>query len=414
MASDSRAELDAVKPIGRLDTVGPSGFDDEIFSKRPIYAMSLVVLMGFLLAAGAANLYSASGGDALFYSHMKQMCIGLGIFALLAWLVQPKHLNAAAHWLYGALCLALIAVLVMGHIGWGARRWITIGPFSGQPSEMAKIAIAIVGARFFSEQKLNHPYRLRDLWLLALLVGFMFVLIFPEPDLGTATFLILIVAAQMSFMQIAWRSIATVASAVAVTIPLGWHFLLLDYQKTRILSFLDPSYEPQGKGYNVLQSLIAIGSGGMYGKGYMHGTQTHLKFLPMSHSDFIFSVFAEEHGFLGGSLLVLSFAALGFLALLIARQSKNTFSSLLAVGLGAFMFLEFAINVAMVLRMFPVKGLPLPFFSAGGSNLLTSCAVIGILLSIDRDNRGRFQLRHSHLPRAKRSWTAPSEPGERG
>lgn len=398
MPTESRAEVDAIKSVTRLDelTSSRSG-DDEIFARRPVYTIVLLVLMAFMLAAGAANLYSASGGDAMFFSHMKQMAVGLVGFALLAFVIQPKHLNASAYWIYGLIAVGLVAVLVMGHIGWGARRWITLGPVNGQPSELAKIAIAIVGARFFAEAKLNAAYRLRDLWLLGLLTGLMFVLIFPQPDLGTASFLVLIVASQVFFMSIDWRSVAMIASGVAVTLPLGWHFLLHDYQKIRILAFLDPNYDTQGKGYNVLQSLIAVGSGGVYGKGFMNGTQTHLKFLPMSHSDFIFSVFAEEHGFLGGSLLLLSFAALGSVALLIARQSKNTFSALLAIGLGAFLFIEFAINVAMVLRMFPVKGLPLPFFSAGGSNLIVSCAAIGILISIDRDNRGKFRNRQLHV-----------------
>ena len=397
MSHDSRAATDAIKPVSRLEEVGTSRMDDEIFTRRPVYAISLVVLMGFLLMAGATNLYSASGGDAMFYSHMKQMAVGLAIFSGLAFLVQPKHLNASAYWLYATICASLVAVLVMGHIGWGARRWITIGPINGQPSEVAKIIVAIVAARFFAEMQQSRAFRLRDLWFLALLVGIMFVLIFPQPDLGTASFLVLIVCTQICFIQIDWRSIAMLGSAAAITLPLGWRFLLLDYQKTRILSFLDPNYDTQGKGYNVLQSLIAVGSGGIYGKGFMNGTQTHLKFLPMSHSDFIFSVFAEEHGFLGSSLLLLSFAGLGCLALLIGRQAKNTFSALLAVGLGAFLFIEFAINVAMVLRMFPVKGLPLPFFSAGGSNLIVSCAAIGILISIDRDNRGKFRNRHMHV-----------------
>lgn len=397
MPIDSRAEIDAIKPVSRTIDVASSRRDDEIFARRPIYTISLLVLMTFLLIAGALNLYSASGGDAMFYSHMKQMSIGLGLFIVLAFVIQPKHLSASAYWFYGLICLALVGVLVGGHIGWGARRWLQFGPISGQPSELGKIAIAMVGARFFAEMQQMAAYRLRDLWLLALLVGVMFVLIFPQPDLGTASFLVLIVCTQICFMPIEWRSVAMLFSGAAITLPIGWHFLLLGYQKTRILSFLDPSYEPQGKGYNVQQSLVAVGSGGMYGKGFMHGTQTHLKFLPMSHSDFIFSVFAEEHGFLGGSLLLLSFAALASLALLIAKQSKNTFSALLAVGLGAFLFIEFAINVAMVLRMFPVKGLPLPFFSAGGSNLIVSCAAIGILISIDRDNRGKFRNRHLHV-----------------
>ncbi len=397
MPIESRAEIDAIKPVSRSIDAPSSRRDDEIFARRPIYTISLLVLMTFLLIAGALNLYSASGGDAMFYSHMKQMSIGLGMFIVLAFVIQPKHLSASAYWFYGLICIALVGVLVGGHVGWGARRWLQFGPISGQPSELGKIAIAMVAARFFAEMQQMTAYRLRDLWLLAVLVMFMFVLIFPQPDLGTASFLVLIVCTQICFMPIEWRSVAMLFSGAAITLPIGWHFLLLDYQKTRILSFLDPSYEPQGKGYNVQQSLVAVGSGGVYGKGFMHGTQTHLKFLPMSHSDFIFSVFAEEHGFLGGSLLLLSFAALASLALLIAKQSKNTFSALLAVGLGAFLFIEFAINVAMVLRMFPVKGLPLPFFSAGGSNLIVSCAAVGILVSIDRDNRGKFRNRHLHV-----------------
>lgn len=398
---EGRAEVDAVKPPSRMldDLRTSSRQEDEIFAKKPVYTMALLILMGFLLITGTVNLYSASGGDALFTAHVKHVCVGLVVFTFLSCFVQPKHLNASTYWVYGAICIMLASVLAIGHIGGGSRRWINFGPLNGQPSELAKIAIAIVAARFFSEVQLNKAYRLRDLWPLGLLVGFCSVLIFPQPDLGTASFLVLIVISQMCFVQLDWRSVIIVASCLAIAMPLGWHFLLLDYQKIRVLSFLDPSYEPQGKGYNVLQSLIAVGSGGVTGKGFMNGTQTHLKFLPMSHSDFIFSVFSEEHGFIGGTTVVLAFTAIACISLLIARQSKSTFSALLAIGLGGFLFIEFAINVAMVLRMFPVKGLPLPFLSFGGSNLITSCAAIGILIAIDRDNRGRFRNRQMHIYR---------------
>lgn len=396
-----RAEVDAVKSSSRMleDFKASSRHEDEIFTQKPVYTIALLILMGFLLITGTFNLYSASGGDALFTAHVKHVCAGLLVFVPIACFLQPKHLNASTYWFYGVICVMLAAVLFIGHIGGGSRRWINLGPLNGQPSELAKIAIAMVAARFFSEIQLSTAYRLRDLWPLGMLVGFCSVLIFPQPDLGTASFLVLIVMAQMCFVQLNWRSVTIVASALAVALPLGWQFLLLDYQKIRVLSFLDPSYEPQGKGYNVLQSLIAVGSGGVTGKGFMNGTQTHLKFLPMSHSDFIFSVFSEEHGFIGGISVILAFTAIACISLLIARQSKSTFSALLAIGLGAFLFIEFAINVAMVLRMFPVKGLPLPFLSFGGSNLMTSCAAIGILITIDRDNRGRFRNRHLQLYR---------------
>lgn len=398
---DVRAEVDAVKPSSRMleDFKASSRNEDEIFARKPVYTIALLILMGFLIVTGTFNLYSASGGDALFTAHVKHVCAGLFVFTIIACFLQPKHLNASTYWFYGIICILLAAVLFIGHIGGGSRRWINLGPLNGQPSELAKIAIAMVAARFFSEIQLNTAYRLRDLWPLGMLVGFCSVLIFPQPDLGTASFLVLIVMSQMCFVQLNWRSVTIVASALAVALPLGWHFLLLDYQKIRVLSFLDPSYEPQGKGYNVLQSLIAVGSGGVTGKGFMNGTQTHLKFLPMSHSDFIFSVFSEEHGFIGGISVILAFTAIACISLLIARQSKSTFSALLAIGLGGFLFIEFAINVAMVLRMFPVKGLPLPFLSFGGSNLITSCAAIGILITIDRESRGRFRNRHLQLYR---------------
>jgi rod shape determining protein RodA len=370
---------------------------DEIYTQRPIYSICLYIFFALAMIAGSINLYSASGGDLLFNTHAKHAIVSVVIFIILVTLIRPKHLIMSTFWVYGAILLLLISVLVIGHIGGGSRRWLNLGPINGQPSELAKIAIAMVTARFFAESRINRPYKLRDIWPLGLLLCLYSGLIFPQPDLGTASFLGLILIAQLCFVRVDFKSFAIVISGILLTIPVLWRFFLLDYQKMRILSFLDPSYEPQGKGYNVLQSLVAVGSGGFYGKGFMNGTQTHLKFLPMSHSDFIFSVFSEEYGFIGSSLVVISFATIGCIALLIAKQSKNTFCSLLAIGLGAFIFIEFAINVAMVLRMFPVKGLPLPFFSFGGSNLITSTIAVALLIVIDRDNRGRFKSRNLHL-----------------
>lgn len=387
-----RQAKDAIQPSSRyLDNWGGKHESADIIVKRPVLTWALVAIFLTLVFFGAVNLYSASGGDSLFYTHLKHMIIAIPSFLVVALLIKPSHLKSTTYWSYGVICFLLIAVLVLGQVGGGSRRWLTLGPLNGQPSELAKIVVAMVAARFFSEMKLNRPYVLRDLWVLMLMVGTLSALIFPQPDLGTGSFLILIVTAQICFINISWRSVAIIGATAAVAIPLAWQFLLLPYQQTRILSFLNPNVDTQGKGYNVLQSLVAIGSGGTYGKGFMNGTQTHLKFLPMSHSDFIFSVFAEEHGFFGASIILLSFALIAYIALLIARQSKSTFSAILAVGLSAFIFIEFAINVAMVLRMFPVKGLPLPFFSFGGSNLITASIAIGILIAIDKDNRVRFK-----------------------
>lgn len=351
----------------------------------------LTALVLSLLAIGGINLFSASGGGPLFYTQLRHIPIGVAVFFVCGWLVKPRHLNTYAYVILGGTVLALIAVLVNGQIGGGSRRWLELGVIRAQPSELAKITVAIVTARFFSTFGLGVTYQLSNLWPLAILIAAVAGLVFPQPDLGTATFLCMIVAAQLCFVNIRWQSIAIMGAVASAAVPLVWHFLLMDYQKYRVLSFFNPALDPQGKGYNSLQSLVAVGSGGLSGKGFMNGTQTQLKFLPMSHSDFIFSVFAEEHGFLGGVALFLMFAAIGYIALEIAREARNAFSSLLAIGLGAFIFLEFTINIAMVLRMMPVKGLPLPFMSYGGSHLLTACAVVGLLIAIDRENRLRYK-----------------------
>jgi len=353
------------------------------------YTALLTSLLVILLTAGAFNLYSASNGSALFYTQLKIIPVGVVLFVITGFWLRPKLLNTHAYWIFAATCVLLAIVLIGGEIGGGSRRWLEIGGFRAQPSELAKIAIAIVTARFIATMGIEMSYSLKDLLPLAALVAIIAGLIFPQPDLGTATLLVLIATAQLCFVHIRWRSIAALGLLAAIALPLIWTFGLMDYQKYRVLTFLNPSMDPQGKGYNSFQSLVAIGNGGTYGTGFMNGTQTHLKFLPMSHSDFIFSVFAEEHGFVGSVLLFLAFTAIAYVALEIARRSKNTFSMLLAVGLGAFVFLEFSINVAMVLRLLPVKGLPLPFMSHGGSNLLTSCVVLGLLVAIDRENRLR-------------------------
>jgi rod shape determining protein RodA len=229
-----------------------------------------------------------------------------------------------------------------------------------------------------------------------------FGLIFPQPDFGTAGLCLMIALAQILFVRLDWRSIAIVVTTGLVAAPLAWMFALKDYQRHRVLNFLDPDIDPQGTGYNALQSLIAVGSGGVSGKGFMQGTQTQLQFLPMSHSDFVFSVFAEEHGFRGAIIVVLLFAGITYVALEIARQARDTFSALLAVGLAAFLFCQAAVNIAMVLHMFPIVGVPLPFFTHGGSILLTVCAAMGLLVSIDRDNVGLTK-KPASLNRSKRA-----------
>jgi len=321
---------------------------------------------------------------------LKHLFIGLVLFGLIGWLLPPRILKTHAYPILILTCLALLLVLILGKIGGGSQRWIVIGPFRGQPSELAKITVAIIVSRFFATSNVRFSYRIQDLWPIAALVGLIIALIFPQPDFGTAGFCLLIAVAQILFVRLNWRSVGLAVAICLASAPIAWTFLLKDYQKSRVLSFLDPTMDPHGKGYNAIQSLIAVGSGGSSGKGFLQGTQTQLQFLPMRHTDFIFSVFAEEHGYWGCTILFLLFAGIAYVGLEIARQSKDTFNALLAVGLTSFIFIEFTINVAMVLRMFPVVGLPLPFFSYGGSALITVCVALGILVSIDRDSLGLF------------------------
>lgn len=366
-------------------TLIPTG---EIREKKSVNTRILIVLWAVGLILGTINLYSGSAGGALFYTQLKHIALGFCLFVFCGWVVQPRHLHAYAYWLFGFVCALLVAVLVLGRVGLGAQRWLNLGFMGLQPSEPAKIIIAIICARFFNVSKLNHPYRIRDLWPLLAMVGVIFGLIFPQPDFGTAGVCLIIAATQICFMRLDRRSLAIVATLVAACAPVLWFFVLRDYQRARIVNFLDHDNDLRGSGYNALQSLVAIGSGGLNGKGFMKGTQTQLSFLPMSHTDFAFAVFAEEWGFFGAALLVLLFAGIAYVAFEIARQAKDTFSALLAVGLAAFIFFECAINIAMVLRMFPIVGIPLPLFTYGGTIMLMVSAALGILVSVDRDNLG--------------------------
>ena len=388
-----RSPSEAQNAVGLMPTA-------SIRERRALNTRAIVLLYILALTLGTVNLYSGSGGAELFYAQLRHIAIGSTLFLICGWLITPRHLHAYAYWLYGIVAALLVAVLTIGKIGGGAQRWVHLGFIGLQPSEPAKIVVAIIVARFFQVSKLNHPYRLRDLWPIMGLVGLFFCLIFPQPDFGTAGFCVIVATAQIVFMKLDRRTLILVAVVIATLVPIVWYFGLQDYQKARIVNFIHPENDVRGTGYNALQSLVAIGSGGLNGKGFMQGTQTQLSFLPKGHTDFVFAVFAEEHGFKGGVVLFLIFGGFAYVGLEIARQARDTFSALLAVGLSAFIFFEFTINVAMVLRMFPIVGLPLPFFTYGGSILLTVSAALGLLVSIDRDNFGRHR-KHSSFGRRR-------------
>lgn len=365
------------------------GFSYNVI-RRPKQEHGFLLILFFvaLVAIGLTNLYSAASGTKMLYftTQSKHLVLSTAAFAFCAWGLSVRHLNTYAYIFFGINFLLLTMVLVMGHTAGGAQRWILLGGFRFQPSETAKIVIAIYVAKFFYNNKQIYIYGLRELAPVMLGCLATFFLIFKQPDLGTAGLCLLIAASQVLFIRIRMKSILIVAGAGFSAAIAGWFFFLHDYQRLRILNLLNPNLDPQGTGYNSLQSLVAIGSGGLFGKGFLEGTQSHLSFLPARHTDFIFSVFAEEHGFWGGILVFALFGGFTYVGLEIARSAKDTFNSLLAVGMTAFIFLEFLINVSMVLGLFPVVGMPLPFFSYGGSSLISLCIAVGILVAIDRDN----------------------------
>ena len=367
--------------------------------RRP-KSMRVLILSGLiitLLVIGFANLYSASSGLPYFTKQLRNLVVIVPAFLLFTFFIPIRKINSYAWAIYGSVVLALIVVIVLGKVAGGAQRWISLGPIGFQPSEFAKLAVAIITAHFFSAQRISVAYKIRDLLPIITTVGLVFVLIFLQPDFGTAGICLMIFLSQLYFVRIHMRSIMLVGILSPVVAVLGWTLALRPYQKMRILNLFDPNLDPQNTGYNSLQSLIAIGSGSAFGKGFMNGTQAQLKFLPERHTDFVFSVFAEEHGFWGGAIVFAMFLSLTYVALDIARQSKDTFCAMLAIGIAAFLFFEFFINIAMVLGIFPVVGLPLPFFSYGSSSLLTVCVALGLLISINRETHGDRDPRRMEL-----------------
>ena len=280
-------------------------------------------------------------------------------------------------------------MLLLGYKAGGATRWLSLGFFRFQPSEFIKITLALALAQFFYNQKLKNYYQISDIIPILFNSCLVFVLIFMQPDFGTAGLCLAISLAQFSFIniRISRQFLWSLLVFSIVTPVLGWLYFLKPYQKLRILNLLNPELDPSGSGYNSIQSLVAVGSGGLWGKGFMQGSQTQLQFLPARHTDFIFSVFSEEFGFFSGVAVFALFFTLFYLGLIVARESNDSFKKLTAIGLVSFIFLEFSINIAMVLGLFPVVGMPLPFFSYGGTSVLTISVATGILIAIDRDNR---------------------------
>lgn len=363
-------------------------FQPQLKNAGTHHTWMLFGLLVVMSCMGLYNLYSATAASGAFYGQVKNLGLGVAFFLFFGWILPLRLIHSYAYALLVAVIAALVVVLVMGRIAGGAQRWLHIGPIGGQPSELAKIAVAFAVAKFFTHSRTRDHYTLREIAPIFFTIILVFILIFKQPDFGTAGVALGIGFCQLAFVRIkiGMRMAFSMLLSIVLLACSGWFVLLRPYQKLRILNFLDPSLDPMGSGYNSIQSLIAIGSGGLWGKGFQQGTQTQLQFLPARQTDFIFSVFAEEQGFWGCILVFVLFTIFAYIALEISRGCRDGFHALLAIGMASLMYVEFAINVAMVIGIFPVVGVPLPFFSHGGSALLTACSAMGILVALDRDN----------------------------
>jgi len=359
-----------------------------MFDRRLIQNFDWVLLFLLLLLAGASilNLYSATyairdvGGSKVLIRQMYWFLIGFAV--LLSMTTFSYHiLERLAYPAYFSSVAFLVLVLFMGKVVSGSQRWLDLGPVSFQPSELSKFAVLLVLAKFFSETQGSREYRLRDLWQPFLLIGIPSVLILKEPDLGTALLLVVVSVSVVLFVRVNWKSLVIFVLSVVALAPFIW-FQLKDYQRMRILTFLRPDMDPLGSGYHLNQSKIAIGSGLLWGKGFLKGTQTRLHFLPEQHTDFAFSVFAEEWGFVGAVLLLFLYLSIVLWGLNIAKNSKDKFGSILAIGIVAIVFWQAVINVGMATGMLPVVGIPLVLFSYGGSSVVSMMAAMGILMNI--------------------------------
>lgn len=358
-----------------------------MFDRRLLTHFDWVLLLTVTLLAGIGivNLYSATSGWNFLATpiYLKQLVWFFGglMMVLLISCFDYRHLEHFSIHSYMVTIGLLVIVLLLGKTTMGATRWIDLGPLNLQPSEVIKIVMIMLLARIFG--RTAHPlgYSLPELWQPTLLLALPLLLILKQPDLGTAMMLLFIALSMLLFAGLrrsALLGLLAIGTSAAVA---GW-FLLHEYQKARIKTFLNPEADPLGAGYHIIQSKIAVGSGGFLGKGYLSGTQSQLSFLPERHTDFAFSVFAEEWGFAGCSLLLLLYLFLIIWGIYISRRAADRFGMFLAMGVTAMIFWHIVVNLGMVIGLLPVVGVPLPLFSYGGTSMVTTMVGIGLLLSV--------------------------------
>lgn len=341
----------------------------------------LIVAIIAICAIGLAMIYSATGGAGRIY-WTQVYALGLGVVAMaVAAAIDYRSLADKSHWIYLGMLVLLAAVLFIGSVRGGSRRWIDLGFFNLQPSEFAKAALALTLAKMLGEER-RPALAQNDLLIAGVLTVVPFVIILRQPDLGTAATLlpILFVIAYGAGMPMRYIYIGLVLAVLAA--PLAYKFALQDYQRERIATFLDPASDPKGAGYQQIQARISVGSGGVWGKGFMGGTQGQLRFLPVAHNDFIFSVLAEEQGLVGVLVALGLYLFVIFRALDAARLAKDRLGAYLVLGVIAAFTFQVLYNITMSAGLAPVKGLTLPLMSYGGSSMIATLASFGLILNV--------------------------------
>ncbi len=346
-------------------------------------SFSFVLLILILAGIGVVMLYSAANGHWSPWALNQLMRFGLGFAVMMVLaLVDVRVFMRYAYVLYFISLVLLIVVEVSGHVGMGAQRWINLGFMKLQPSELMKIALVLALARYFHSSSLQSIESTRGIITPILMVMFPAFLVMTQPDLGTALMLIFTAGAMFFAVGVQLWKFGVVLLGALITMPIAWN-LLHDYQQNRVLTFLDPERDPLGAGYHIIQSKIALGSGGVFGKGFLKGTQSHLNFLPEKHTDFIFTMLSEEFGMIGAVFVVVLNVLIIAYSFAFALRSTSYFGKLAAIGLATNFFLYVMINISMVLGLIPVVGVPLPLISYGGTVILSVMAGFGIILSVN-------------------------------
>jgi rod shape determining protein RodA len=354
-----------------------------VFERRLYYHIDWAMLAALmaLCALGLSQIYSATGGPTAIFN-TQIYGVFLGVIALVVCLsLDYRTLADKSHFIYLAVLALLVYVLVFGVVRGGSRRWIDLGPFNLQPSEFAKATVALVLAKFFGESRRGAITR-GDLVIAGALTGIPFLIIARQPDLGTAVTLLPVVFLVAYVAGMPMRIVGILALVGLLAAPIAWKFGLQDYQKERISTFLDPSQDAKGAGYQQIQARITVGSGGLWGKGFQEGTQGQLRFLPVAHNDFIFSVLAEEHGFAGVIVALGLYLFVILRALESARLAKDRLGAYLVLGVLASFTFQVIYNITMSAGLAPVKGLTLPLMSYGGSSMIATLAGFGLILNV--------------------------------